>query len=186
MNGTLLKTKERINMLTFINIILALITVCLSFWNVKFMINERFERQKFKIFIGFSSLTTNKEKPKVELPIVFENLGNNLLVDSFAEISYKFKSDQQCSLGTLKEGERRTIIYNLNKFIEEHLNSTKNKNNYEIPITFSFFNKFFNKYVIERRKLELTIQNDVRDKDTLYIKIQHLYIESRKHKEYKK
>lgn len=173
-------------MLTFINIILALITVCLSFWNVKFMLKERFERQKFKIFINFSSLTTNKEKPRVLLPIVFENLGNNLLVDSFIEISYKFKSDQQCSLGTLKEGESRTVIYNLNEFIEEHLKSTKNKNNYEIPITLSFFNKYFNKYVIERRKLELTIQNDIRDKEILNIKVQHLYIESRKYEEYKK
>lgn len=54
------------------------------------------------------------------------------------------------------------------------------------PVATIYFNKFYNTYLIESTKLLVTIQKSMCDSNTVSIKTENLYIESKKYKNYRK
>lgn len=171
--------------LPIINVLIALITLGLTYYNLKVVTNEHIGKRKVKIFISAINTTVFRDGDikKIEIPI--ENIGINELIDTDVQIKYSYAKDQTFHIGTIKSNEKKIFMFKIDEIIEKHKKSKNKETEIEILLAIGYFNKHFNKYVIENKSLCLVVQNHYSVDDLLILKTNHLYIESKKLNEYK-
>lgn len=177
-------------MWTTINIILAVITAGLASWNLAVMLNDIRDKKKFKVFIDskfvvceakhFDAIPENKY-----ISLLLSNVGENTLISSDIEIpeDTKVRTDQR--LGTLKPSYSQSFYFPIRDILKKHVLSEKIKTEHKVPLKLSYFNKYYGTYLIENKKLLVTIENQIRETNKVIIKTSNLYIESKKKNEYR-
>lgn len=171
--------------LSIINVFIVLITLGLTYYNLKVVANEHIEKRKVKIFISTVNTTVFRSGniKKIEIPI--ENVGENELIDTDVQIKYSYVQDKTFHIGTIKSNEKKKLMFKIDEFIEKHKESNNKKTETEIPLVIGYFNKYFNKYIIENKSISLVVQKHYNVDDLLIVKTSHLYTESKKLNEYK-
>ncbi|WP_217983422.1 hypothetical protein [Staphylococcus nepalensis] len=173
---------------SIINIILAIITVVLTYGNLKIMGRDLRDKKKFKIFIDskfiiYDTKETSDIPENSYITLLLSNVGDNTLISADIEIpeEKKVRSDQR--IGTLKPSHSFSFYFPIRDVLTKHLLSKENKTEYKVSFKLSYFNKYYNTYLNENKKLLVTIENQVMETDKVIIKTDNLYIESKKKKE---
>lgn len=105
--------------LSIINVLIALITLGLTYYNLKVVANEHIEKRKVKIFISAVNTTVFRSGniKKIEIPI--ENVGENELIDTDVQIKYSYVQDKTFHIGTIKSNEKKKFMFKIDEFIEK-------------------------------------------------------------------
>lgn len=171
--------------LSIINVVIALVTLGIGYYNLKVVKEENNEKRKSKLFIPSNRTVVSKKTIDHTITIYFENVGENELIEMDIETVYSYIPSSIFSFGTLQPNEKKSITYNLNEIIKKHIDSKRKKSEFQIPITIGYFNKYFNTYIIENKFIDLVIEEHFATNDLFSVKTSHLYIESKKLNEYK-
>lgn len=177
-------------MWTTINIILAIITVSLASWNLAVMLNDIKDKKKFKVFIDskfvvsdvkhFDTVSENKY-----LSLVLSNVGDNTLISADIEIPEETKVLNNQRIGTLRPSCSHSIYLPIRDILLDHMLSDKSETEHMVQLKLSYYNKYYNTYLIENKKLKVTIKKTSYDPNKVSIKTNYLYIESKNYKKYK-
>lgn len=173
-----------------INIILAILTVGLAIWNLTVMRNDIEDKKKFKIFIDSKFVQVDVQQfvsmgEDKYLSLLLNNVGDNTLISADIEIPDKTKVLDEQRIGTLRPSYSHTIYLPIQDIPTNQILSEKNKLEHKVPLKFSYYNKYYDTYLIENKKLNVTIQKSKYDPSKVIIKTDYLYIESRKYKSYR-
>lgn len=171
--------------LSIVNVIIAIITLGISGYNLKFIKEEHKEKRKCKIYISSGNSDFFKDLENQKLDLIFENVGDNDLIDMGVELYYPNTVNKTISIGTLRSDEKVEIFYELDECIARHIELDNHKSEFKIFVYVGYFNKYFNSHIIEKATLDLLISNNSIYNDFLYIRTNHFYLESRKYKEYR-
>lgn len=175
---------------SIINIILAIITVVLTYGNLKIMGRDLRDKKKFKVFID-SKFIVCDVKNLSDVPdnsyitLLLSNVGSNTLISADIEIPEEKKVLSSQRIGTLKPSQSHSFYFPIRDVLTQHLESGNVKTEYKVPLKLSYFNKYYNTYLIENKKLLVTIENQIMETDKVIVKTDNLYIESKKKKEYR-
>lgn len=140
-----------------INIILAIITVVLTYGNLKIMGRDLRDKKKFKVFID-SKFIVCDVKSLSDVPdnsyitLLLSNVGDNTLISADIEIPEEKKVLFDERIGTLKPSHSHSFYFPIRDVLTKHLLSKENKTEYKVSFKLSYFNKYYNTYLVENKK----------------------------------